>query len=585
MPTIYPNLIPTIQPGYLFSKFVSDQSLSVRWITKTDPVFYEIMNRPISDVAVRQLILAKAIDQINLRLSHQAYFPFVTQAKLISGLTYVDLPTSWLWDMNTTLPEKWTRLRLAKVKRISGTNPTEGSGGTETETYTGVLRLFFTATVTGGPTEYYLFYVDYDIASPLAFQLTNITIVTTEETNPVTEAERNTIAGQILFRTLDLDDPETRTFLDLVPPPVDTLDSNHDGIYDNPASYEIASDEAGVFEVSPSSHGSGTLTDSAWNRLPDLGASVDAWIEAFNYPFRITSDRQSYTIVDSEPITIPGSLFTEFNMTAPAGDNEPVDLNSYPVWVTRIKLGTPDPTYLTFYFATYNISDGNTSMAPVEFAYMIVNQNNVSGDIVKIESFGNLLGMTGSNLDPFNQQLGRGHAVLSSKWGTTEVTDFFNKFPLIVGADQAEFVQTSTLLSPFGLSRIPKYTPTKGQNEAMIGSTARRTAPVYPNDDNRYVTEGDQGIGNRLDLNTQTNPITGFPIVPNPDIEQYGYEGSLLAKKVTLIVNASGTSHQYETDILPRLRCLFGRDFVQFDEWFDGTRKKFWDTLSEAWIG
>ena len=583
MPTIYPNLVPAVQPGYLFSTFVNDQSLSIRWITKNDPVMFEVANRPTADMAVRQLIIAKAIDQINLRLSHQAYFPFIVQPDVISGTSLVGLPLSWIWDMNVTLPEKWTNLRLAKIKRMSGAN----ADGTD-ESYTGVLRLFFTASVAASSTEYYIFYVDYNIGSPLSFQQEEITVVTDEEVNPIPAAEVNTVAGQVIFRTLDVDDADTRTFLDAVPPPADTTDSNGDGFFDNPSEYEIASDEAGVINASPISHGSGLLTDSAWNRLPDLGANVDAWIEAFNYPFRITSSRQSHTIVDGDPITIPSGLFTEFNISAPSGDNNPSDFNSYPVWVTRIKIGnivSSDPNYLTWFFATHNILDSNVSLAPIEFGYLITNQNGAPGDILKIETATNLYGMTGANDEPFNQQFGRGHVILSSKWGTSEVIDFFDKFPLIVGTDQADFTQVSTLLSPFGIDRSPKYIPTKGQNEALTGSTTKFDTPAFPSDTNRYVAELDQGIGNRVDLNSQINPLTGDPIEPNPDIEQYGYEGTLLAQKVTLIVNASGENHQYETDVLPRLRCLFGRDFVHGDVWFDGTRWKQWDSLSEAWVG
>jgi len=347
MPTIYPNLVPSIQPGYLFDSFVNDQSLSIRWITKNDPVMFEVANRPIADSAVRQLILAKSVDQINLRLSHQAYFPFVSQPNLLSGSGSVTLPLSWIWDMNVTVPEKWSNMRLAKIKRVSGTN----LDGTD-ESYTGVLRLFFTASAT---LETYLFYVDYNIESELSFQSTDINIVTINEdsTNPISDAEKNTIAGKVIFRTLDVNEAETRTFLDAIVPPVDT--SMTGSFYTNPSSYEIASGDAGYISSNSISHGDGLLTDSAWNKLPDLSASVDSWIEAFNYPFRISSSRESNTIVNSEPITIPDGLFSEFNITAPAGDNNTSDYNSYPVWVTRITNTTGSSA--TFYFATYNILD------------------------------------------------------------------------------------------------------------------------------------------------------------------------------------------------------------------------------------
>lgn len=586
MPVIYPNLIPSIQAGHLFSKLVSDQSLSIRWITSNDPVMFEVANRPIADIAVRQLIIAKAIDQINLRLGHQSFFPFITQPKVICGSYQVELPISWIWDMNVTIPEKWQQLRLARIKRISGSNFVDGTGTDTEPTYDGILRLFFTASVATEETS--LFYVDYDIASPLSYQMINIKVVIDEDINPVPETDRNTIAGQVTFRTLDLNEAETRVFLDNLPPPLDTSDSNHDGIYDNPTTYEIANNEIGVYGQAYITHGSGMLIDSAWNKLPDLGASVDAWIKAFNYPFKTTADRTSHTVVGGEPIIIPSGLFVEFNIVAPTSDGNIMDYNSHPVWINRIKLGTQtssDPNYLTFYFATHDINDDVLSISPVEFGCLVVNRTATANTIIKIESINNLYLMTGANNQLFNQQFGSGYVVLSSKWGTPEVINFFDKFPLIIGSNQADFTKSSTIISPFAISRVPKYIPTKGQHGALMGSTSRREQPIYPSNNNMFVTEEDQGIGNRIDLHAKINPLTGQPITPNVDIEQYGYEGSLLAKKVTLIVNAAGTSHSYVTDVLPRLRCLFGRDFVHGDVWFDGTRWKIWDSISEAWIG
>jgi hypothetical protein len=582
MPTIFPNLVPSVEAGNLFSTLTNETSVSVRWLTNEDPVFFEVANRPIADVVVRQLMIAKSVDAINLRLSHQAYFPFIHQAKVVSGTTQVDLPPSWLWDVNVTLPEKWESLRLAKIKRVSG----ENQEGTD-ETYDGILRLFFAAEQ-GNPTEVYIFYADYDIAGTTAYQRAEITVVTDEETSAISATEVNTVAGQVIFRTLSTDEAANREFLDQLPPPLDVTDSNGDGEYDNPSEYEMAPDEAGIFNVAPVSHGSGMLTDSAWNRLPDLGANVDSWIEAFNYPFRTIASRESYTIVGGSAVTIPSRMFNEFMMTAPAGDNDSADANSYPVWITRIKIGeinNEDPNQLTWFFGTYETTDSNTSLSPNEFAYMTTPANGSPGDILRIWSTGNLRGEFGSGSELFNQQLGRGHVVLSSKWGGTEVSEFFDKFPLIVGSNQIEFVRENSAIGPFGLSRIPKYTPTLGQHEALAGTTERWSDRLNPSNDNRYVTELDQGIGDKIDLHGKTNPITGDPIESNPDIEQFGYEGSLLTKSITLIVNAAGDDHDYDPDILPRLRCLFGRDFLHGDEWFDGTRFKRWDSFSNAWVG
>jgi len=52
---------------------------------------------------------------------------------------------------------------------------------------------------------------------------------------------------------------------------------------------------------------------------------------------------------------------------------------------------------------------------------------------------------------------------------------------------------------------------------------------------------------------------------------------------VRLIVNASGTDHDYDTDVLPRLRILLGRNPIFGDIWYDGTRFKTYN--GDSWIG
>ena len=99
MPTISPDLIPTVQPGSLFTTLTTDTSLNIRWLTSVDPVLFEAINRPIADTVVRQLIMAKTLDDINLRLSHQSLFPFLVPAKVDTGTTEVFLPGSWMWDV------------------------------------------------------------------------------------------------------------------------------------------------------------------------------------------------------------------------------------------------------------------------------------------------------------------------------------------------------------------------------------------------------------------------------------------------------------------------------------------------------
>ena len=63
-----------------------------------------------------------------------------------------------------------------------------------------------------------------------------------------------------------------------------------------------------------------------------------------------------------------------------------------------------------------------------------------------------------------------------------------------------------------------------------------------------------------------------------------GYTGGLAHKIIILIYDSAGTHHNYEQHILPRLRCLLGRDPAFGDFLWDGTYLKVfngdtWQTL------
>ena len=121
MPTISPSIIPSIAAGTLFSRFTTDSELNIRWLTATDPNYFSVLNRPIADVTVRQLILSKAIDALQGSLSHQTYFPFVIQPQLDFGTSFPFIPNNIIWDLHVSLPAKWHDMRLAKIKRIRKT--------------------------------------------------------------------------------------------------------------------------------------------------------------------------------------------------------------------------------------------------------------------------------------------------------------------------------------------------------------------------------------------------------------------------------------------------------------------------------
>ena len=584
IPTITPSMVPTKSPGTLFTALTGgDDTLNIRWLVATDPAMYEVLNRPIADVVVRQLVLAKAVDNLQIRLGHQTLFPYLVQPKISYGTTEVDIPIGWIWDIHVSLPKKWEQVRLAKIKRVAGLNGT-------TDGYSGVLRLVFTANIQNSTTEVAVFTADYNIASTLTYQPVRIAIATSPaESVVVNPGEEETIAGFIIFKTLDINVQSTLDLYNAIAPPIDPTDGNNDGYFDVPAVYEITDTIAGGPAVTDDfssivlSHGTGLLTDSAWNAIPQLNSDIQSWITSFNYPFDAVANRRS---VDG--ITIPNGLFREFDIAAPAGDQPTGDASGafYPVWINRIESIGVNVAQLRFYLATYNITDSNNggtpSTTPVEFATLDLLRTYQPGDIIEINPVDNLLLKTAGDLN-FRQHFGRGHVVLSSLWDGTsqDVANFFDSFLSIVDIPpDTMFTQVATRISSFGISRVPKYAPTLGQSRALQGSTSRRTTPIHPSVDNRYICEQDQGVGNQVDLEAQAG------IVPNAAIDRYGFSGALSHRVVRLVIDATqlGTDPAfYDSQVLPRLRILFGRNPAFGDFWYNGTRLMF--NNGDSWQG
>lgn len=576
-----PALIPSVAPGNLFDELTTNNQLSVRYYIKTDPVYYEIMNRPHRDNEVRSLIIAKSVDALSASLNHAVYYPFLIQPRVANGSSDTDIPVSFIWDANISLPKKWEKPRLARLIRLSGTN-SEGTSGS----FTGIIRLVFTANVTGSSTETAIGTVDYQIDSTLTYQRTSLAIPLSSDFPVVVgPTEFETFAGQFTLKTLNQEELAVKELYTAVAP-LNTTDSNNDGLYDSPSSYEIVdailSDPSGSYSQSVVSHGSGLFADNLLNKIPNLDSDSQAWLNSFNYPFG-----SSANLTSADSITIPVGLFQEFNITAPAGDASASDISgtTYPVWISRIERLDLASTQLRLWFATYNVTDasvgGTPSTETVEFATLDLVSSMQSGQIVKISPASGLLLKTGSD---WGQHFGRGHVVLSGKWdGTTsEVSDFFRAFVGIVQTPaDTSFNKTSTRLSSFGVSRVPKYVPTIGQSNAMLGSTSRRSTPIYPSKDNRFVTESDQGIGDKIDLEAQSG------ISPVEGIDRYGYTGGLCRKLVHMVIDATkqptGANNFYETKILPRLVVLLGRQPIFGDEWYDGTRFKRYN--GTAWVG
>lgn len=578
MPTIDPSLVPSVSPGSLFSRFTDDPTINIRWYVPVDPVTNTVLNRPIADIALRQLILAKTLDALNLRLGHQALFPFITQPQVNNGTQNVDVPPSWIWDMQASLPQKWENLRLAKVKRLSGVNV--DSSNSE---YSGYIRLIFTANSQGSSQEVALFKTDYRIDSDLTYQLARLSILSPgEEPLILPESESETVGGFVTFRTLDLTDAGVQAFYSVVGPPLDPSNVDSNGFYLAPVSVGLndslpgGSGVTGDFSFVSVSHGTGLLTVSAYNPIPAVDATISTWLATFNYPFESTATLQSSS---ASGVAVPTGLFKEFNLVAPAGDEPTNDIsgNFYPVWLNRVVRLDPTADTLEFIFATFNAE--SPSLVPVEFASLILERGTATNTRLSINPIENLF-PTKAGDTLWQQGFGKGHVALSDLWDATggAVDDFFDSFLTIIDDPaQAVFTKEATLLSSYSLTRVPDTTPTEGQALALRGT---RDGVSDPSSTNRFVVEGDQGLGDQVDFATNTSLPEDRR--ENPDIERFGFTGSLAHRVVKMVMNTDGTNHDYQNDVLPRLRLLFGRDPIFGDGWWDGTTLKFFN--GDTWV-
>ena len=461
---------------------------------------------------------------------------------------------------------------------------TQGTSG-DTYSFTGKLRLIFSGVEDNGITETALCYVDYDIEGQSTFQISSLVPLedTTIDSPALTAAEVNTVSGIAIFKALDLTSSTVQAFLLALEPPVN-LTTGSDGNYLAPSVYEIADmvpgSTSGDFDDDTVTHGSGLLTSSAWNGIPPLQSDIQSFVNGINFPFQADANRKS-----SDNITLPQGLFWEFNITAPASDQPTGDVSGeyYPVWISRIeRIGTSETIRL--FFSTYNTTLSTPTTVAIEFAYLDLTKTMEAGQIVAINSLDNLKAITGSTADLNQQGFGLGHVVLSSIWGVSggSIDDMYTAFDGLVSTPpDTVFSQSSTRISSFSISRLPKYIPTLGQAEALVGSTARFTTPVEPSNTNRFVTEGDQGVGNQIDLESQPG------ITPTTAIGRYGNSGSLCPRMVTLTIDQSkvpdGDATYYQTYILPRLTLLYGRAPKFGDFWYDGTVLNFYN--GNTWQG
>ena len=564
MASINSNLVPTISPGNLFTRLTEDTSINIRWLTATDPVYFEVLNRPHADMALRQLIIAKSVDQLNASLGFMAMFPFLIQPIITDGTTSASVPIRIFWDMHVSVPDKWKNLRLARIDRIDGTN----------SPYTGTARFIFVANQEIGGSESAietaLFYADYEIDSSLTYQIVEVsvaTVTTTPGFAVINAAEVATIGGTIIFATADSTETEVAAFYNLIAP-------------GTPGTYDIADSIGGTstdsFQIAAMDYGTGLLTSGAYNYMTDLGSDPSNWLEAFNYPFDLTVSTMSST--DGTKV-IPAGLFDDFDICVPTSDQHTGDATGefFPVWISKIEKISDSPATLVLYFSTYSIEQAGTA---VEFATMTLQNNFVAGRIVRIQPENHLYTLQTSTGTEWYQEFGRGHAQLSTSWGTAGggFNTFFTQFPSITGLDTVfDFGLANTRVSSFGLSRVPQYSPTAGQAAALVGTAARFTVPSHPDNSNRYVTELDEGEGNQVDLDLATGTSSSA-------IEQFGSMGTRSHKLAKLVIDTThDEANFYVNEILPRLTILFGRAPIFGDSWYNGTR--FLTFNGDSWVG
>lgn len=246
---INPNLVPLVAASDLFNDFVNGSSIKIRSLTPADPIYYQTLNRPLNDLSVRQLIMAKTISNSDQVLNYRLRYPYLVQPKITGS----NIPLGLIWDMKARIPSDYYNLRVAYVVRIDGTNPATWLGASTP--YTGTLRFVFAANRDGDPADYQMFHADYNINNTAELQRSRFSPIYTSLygtlVNPTTvdATIADNIAGQVTFSTLDQDDVVVRSFYDAVPPT---------------GEYALLSADIDSYNPYPLSFGSGLLCDGAY---------------------------------------------------------------------------------------------------------------------------------------------------------------------------------------------------------------------------------------------------------------------------------------------------------------------------------
>ncbi len=156
MPTFDPTKVPVINRGYVLDRFANDQNIAVRWITPSDPVHHRMINRPLTDLHFRQLILAKAIDKIQNQFKYVDGFPFVYWPSITNETIggQASLPSTIIRDLRISIPLGLSDVKLSMINRLwNGIPDSSGQFGS--------IRFIFSA---NSATDKTILYFDYDLA-------------------------------------------------------------------------------------------------------------------------------------------------------------------------------------------------------------------------------------------------------------------------------------------------------------------------------------------------------------------------------------------------------------------------------------
>ena len=237
MPIIDPSLVPDIPTSDLFSRLL-DEDLSIRWLTINDPNFYQALNRPISDVELRQLIIAKALGQALSDTAARQQYPFLIQPEVDGNTEQVNVPPQIITDLLVSIPSDHRDFRLVRIDRISG-------DGTD-----GVIRFIFGAT-DGDNNDVAIAFADYDIDNNKDIQIKNLQAANAVDVPSFTIASNlDQFFGRIIFSTRETD--AISSFL------VQIANSGS-------GQYNIIDTDAADDRVKAISFGTGLLTSTVWN--------------------------------------------------------------------------------------------------------------------------------------------------------------------------------------------------------------------------------------------------------------------------------------------------------------------------------